>query len=71
MTCKGICDSYKGTRISSGGRYLQGLSRCNICEIWLMYEGAYCPCCGQKLRKNPRIGQAKLRLRAIKITVKN
>lgn len=47
-------------------RYLGGCKRCNICEIFLKTDGNSCPCCGSKLRQNPRDTKYKQKLRLIR-----
>jgi hypothetical protein len=53
------------------GRYANGQKRCQICEIFLKWEGLWCPCCGYRLRTKPRNlkYKAKLRQRETVITV--
>lgn len=36
------------------GRYASGQRRCQICEIYIKWEGLWCPCCGYRLRTKPR-----------------
>lgn len=54
MTCKGICIRYKAKKSSDVGRYASGQRRCQICEIFIKWEGQWCPCCGYRLRTKPR-----------------
>ena len=42
------------------GRYANGQKRCQICELFIRWDGPWCPCCGYKLRTRPR----NLRLKA-------
>jgi hypothetical protein len=56
MTCKGMP---VGT-----GRYASGQRRCQICEIFIKWEGLWCPCCGYRLRTKPRNLKYKAKLRA-------
>ncbi len=64
MTCKGICSRYQAFGMKNGGRYLDGQSRCDMCDgIWIRWDGLYCPCCSHKLRKKPRKSISKLNLR--------
>ena len=66
MVCKGICSRHKAIRPSTGQRYLVGQKRCQVCQIFIDWEGIFCPCCGYKLRVTPRNRQLKLRLRNLK-----
>ena len=63
MTCKSICVKYEATGSILGGRYYTGQSRCQVCEIWVRWDGVWCPCCGQRLRKKPRNSTFKTTLR--------
>lgn len=38
----------------SGKRYAVGQKRCQVCEIFINWDGKHCPCCGYKLRTKPR-----------------
>jgi hypothetical protein len=52
--CKGICSRHRATKPIGTGRYASGQKRCQICEIFLDYEGLWCMCCGYRLRTKPR-----------------
>ena len=54
MSCKGICIRYKAKKPNGVSRYQVGQKRCNICDVYLEWEGLFCPCCGVKLRVAPR-----------------
>jgi len=64
--CKSLCEKYRGYRSNIIGRYASGQKRCQICDIFLNYEGIYCPCCGYKLRTHPRNTFFKQKLRSLK-----
>ena len=59
MTCKNICEQYKVNKPYDNNRYILGQKRCQICSIWIKWEGFYCPCCGYRLRTTPRKKQNK------------
>ena len=63
MTCKGICPRYKAQKPVGTGRYASGQRRCQICEIFIKWEGLWCPCCGYRLRTKPRKLAYKIKLR--------
>jgi len=63
MTCKGVCIRHKAQKPRGIGRYASGQSRCQICEIYMKYEGLWCPCCGYRLRRKPRNVEYKKRLK--------
>jgi len=54
FSCKGVCDSFKGEKIPNGSKYDHGQKRCSLCSVFLMVQGARCPCCSVILRTNPR-----------------
>ncbi|HYY50897.1 MAG TPA: hypothetical protein VE643_08490 [Nitrososphaeraceae archaeon] len=58
MTCKGICIRHKGS-----GRYFYGHKRCQICNLFVKWDGVFCPCCGSRLRIGPRNTTNKAKLR--------
>src|SRR5690348_14813223 len=63
MTCKGICVRHKAQKPVGSGRYVSGQKRCQICEIFIKWDGLWCPCCGYKLRTRPRNIKFKAQLR--------
>ena len=64
MTCKGICIRHKAQKPLGSGRYSMGQKRCQICELFIMWDGLWCPCCGYRLRTRPRNLKYKAKLRA-------
>lgn len=65
MVCKGVCIRYKATKPVTGGRYAVGQRRCQLCEIFINWEGLWCPCCAYRLRTKPRNSEYKSKLRAV------
>jgi len=68
MSCKGVCQHHKPNWASQTLRYANGQKRCNVCEIFVNWDGRFCPCCGMCLRTRPKI--SRYRQRCI-IQVKN
>ncbi len=64
MTCKGICTRYKAQKPVGTGSYDSVQRRCQIFEIFIKWEGLWCPCCGYRLRTKPRNLKYKAKLRA-------
>ena len=63
MHCNGSCEKYKAkSNTLAGGRYEQGQKRCPECEIFMEWEGLWCPCCGRLLRTKARATRPKRRL---------
>ena len=58
-SCNGICNRYKMVKPNGTGRYSAGQKRCNLCDIFMQWEGLFCPCCGYRLRSKPRNGKYK------------
>ena len=54
MSCKGVCPQYKAKKPVGIGRYASGQKRCQICELFMHWDGLWCPCCGYRLRGHPR-----------------
>ena len=63
MVCKGVCIRHKASGPISYGRYATGQKRCQICEIFIKWDGIFCPCCGCRLRIGPRLFKDKTKLR--------
>lgn len=63
MGCKDICKKLKAKKPQTGSRYGNGQKRCQVCEIFIMWEGYFCPCCKYRLRSKPRSSANKLKLR--------
>ena len=68
MVCRDICKRYRFVSSNKSSRqiYLDGAVRCNsFCQIFLRWDGAFCPCCGMKLRRKPRNKQGKAMMQKI------
>ena len=63
MTCNNQCKQYKASKPVGIGRYASGQRRCQICMIFIKWEGLWCPCCGYRLRTKPRKLEYKIKLR--------
>jgi len=58
--CRGICQRSRVKKpVARISRYLLGQKLCNICETFMLHPGVRCPCCGCKLRTNPRSGKLR------------
>ena len=62
MVCKGICIRHKASKPVEKGRYATGQKRCQVCEIFIKWDGLWCPCCGYRLRTKPRNIKYKAKL---------
>src|SRR5215204_6361690 len=64
MVCKGICVRHRAQKPPGAfGRYATGQKRCQVCEMFLKWDGMWCPCCGYRVRTRPRGHKFKERLR--------
>ena len=63
MACKGICIRHKAHKPFGSGRYAIGQKRCQMCEMFIKWDGLFCPCCGCRLRIGPRLFKHKAKLR--------
>jgi len=69
--CKGVCKKFKAEKSFEGkSRYELGQKRCNVCELFLNYNDARCPCCSCKLRTNPRSTKLRKSLQIQKESIK-
>jgi hypothetical protein len=57
MICKGICIRKK----AFSNNYNNGQKRCQICELFIKWNGLRCPCCHCRLRTKPRNVKLKRR----------
>lgn len=63
--CNGSCEKYRAPRLPGKGRYADGQKRCNSCEIYIQWDGFWCPCCNKRLRLSPRNSKNKEKFLAI------
>ena len=54
---------HKAQKPVGSGRYASRQKRCQICEIFIKWDGLWCPCCGYRLRTKPRNLKYKAKLR--------
>ena len=66
MVCKKFCTQFSVKKTTSGSRYAAGQKRCQICEIFIEWEGTWCPCCGYMLRTHPRNNKSRKKFDVIK-----
>ena len=59
MPCKGKCMRHR----TFGRYYATGNKRCQHCNLFIKWEGLWCPRCGYKLRTRPRHSKFKTKLR--------
>ena len=59
IVCRGICPRYSTNRKPHESRYLSGQKRCNSCELFMKWDGIWCPCCNHRLRLAPGMENIK------------
>jgi len=62
FNCKGVCTRYQAKKPKEG-RYASGQKRCSFCNVFMNWDGFWCPCCGSKLRLRSRNNIYKGRLK--------
>jgi hypothetical protein len=66
MVCKGICIRHRAQRpAGSFGRYATGQKRCQVCAIFIRWDGLWCPCCGCRVRTRSHNSKLKQKLKTI------
>lgn len=68
--CRERCERYRYRRRPGGDWYLGDTGRCTSCDIFVRWEGEWCPCCGTKLRKKPRTSGRKRARKHVKAGVR-
>lgn len=63
MPCKGRCQKYRAGMPVGMGRYANGQKRCQICDLFIKWDGICCPCCSYRLRTKPRNTKYKTKMR--------
>jgi hypothetical protein len=66
MACKGICIRHRAPKPIDSGRYFSGQKRCQVCNIFIVWEEVWCPCCGFRLRSKPHNSSGKQALARIR-----
>jgi len=69
-SCSNVCARYKATKPVNIGRYAIGQKRCNSCNVFLNWDGMWCPCCNERLRLAPRGSKYKEKFLKAKTTKK-
>jgi hypothetical protein len=63
LVCRNICERLDDKISASEGNYFVGKKYCRRCEIFLHYNGTFCPCCGMQLRTTPTNKEDRKKLR--------
>lgn len=60
-------ERHRAQKPVGSGRYASGQKRCKVCEIFIKWDSFWCPCCGYKLRTQPRNSIFKKRFGIVSI----
>jgi hypothetical protein len=64
MVCRNICERIRyELSFGAGGNYFDDKKYCRRREVYLYYNGFFCPCCGMQLRLTPSSRECKELLR--------
>ena len=58
MVCRNLCTDYHAV-----GKYANGGKFCKGCDIYVEWEGKFCPCCNVILRRKPLSGKRRTYVR--------
>ena len=53
---------FKAQKQYATSRYGTGQKRCQMCEVFIIWNGIRCPCCGYRLRCHPRNSKNKRKI---------
>ena len=65
MICRNIIcnlEEYKPKKTVRGAAE-KGYRRCSNCEVFLKYQGVYCPCCSNRMKVTPNNNKARQKVR--------
>ena len=67
MVCKGICSNpiYEKKK-SVRGAYKLDYKRCTQCDIFIKWDGIFCPCCNNRMKHSPKKSSARQAYREYK-----
>ena len=52
--CQNVCIKFKYIRPTTYDKwYGPGVKRCSNCNIFILYDGNFCPCCRKQLKYKP------------------
>jgi hypothetical protein len=67
MVCRNICERLHSRTIVGKSNYQAGKKYCRRCEVYLLLDDVFCPCCGMALRMSPTSRRDKDRLRQLQL----
>jgi hypothetical protein len=63
MACRNLCERVDSKIIVGKSKYEEGKKYCRRCEVYLLHNGSFCPCCGIRLRVSPANKKGRIRKR--------
>jgi len=59
VTCTGRCGAYRAQNQAPRYAWFSGARYCKVCQIYVMWDGNFCPCCRRALARRPHQGKAR------------
>jgi hypothetical protein len=69
MACRKLCERFNSRFTVGGSHYANGKKYCRRCEVYILYDGIFSPCCGMALRTSPTNKRDKERLRQLQLRI--
>jgi hypothetical protein len=69
MACRNLCERFNSRFIVGGSHYANGKKYCRRGEVYILYDGIFCPCCGMVLGTSPTNKRDKERLRQLQLRI--
>ncbi|MGB7956001.1 MAG: hypothetical protein WCF23_18665 [Candidatus Nitrosopolaris sp.] len=69
MACHNLCERFNSRFTVGGSHYGNSKKYCRRCEVYIIYEGIFCPCCDMALRMSPTNKRDKERLRQLQLRI--
>jgi hypothetical protein len=67
MASRNLCERFDSRFTVGKAHYGNGKKYCRRFEVYFLYDGIFCPCCGMALRTSPTNKRDKERLRQLKL----
>lgn len=49
-----ICNNSYCKKFRAPTRHVEGIARCRFCDIFIYWDGSYCPCCNGRVSRRVR-----------------
>jgi hypothetical protein len=64
MACRNLCERLYSKIVFGKNHYEGGKKYSRRCEVYLLHDGAFCPCCGMALRLSSTARKDKEKLKS-------